>query len=234
LDAYIPKILAYDKADYLMMIEDLGQCEDLSFIYQKRTIDSSAISKFVDILSHIHQSKFDSNYPENRSLRALNYQHIFVLPFMEDNGFQLNDIQTGLQELSLLYKKDKAIKSVVKTIGDQYLQDGNTLIHGDYYPGSWMSEGDNLYIIDPEFSFNGFAEFDLGVMAAHIIMTTGTPEAIETIHNQYTGSIDKKIMTQVAGIEIMRRLIGLAQFPLERSLDENADLLNMARKMILS
>lgn len=234
LEAHIPKILAYDKADYLMMIEDLGQCEDLTFIYKKRTISSSAISKFTKILNHIHQSKFDPSYPKNTSLRQLNYQHIFVLPFMEDNGFQLDDIQSGLQDLSLSYKKDEAIKTVVKTIGDQYLENGDTLIHGDYYPGSWMKESENLYIIDPEFSFNGFAEFDLGVMSAHLIMANENPTAVDTIFNQYTGEADKKLMNQVAGIEIMRRLIGLAQLPLKRSIEEKANLLKTARKMILS
>jgi 5-methylthioribose kinase len=37
----------------------------------------------------------------------------------------------------------------------------------------------------------------------------------------------------VAGIEIMRRLIGLAQLPLERNLEEKEYLLKTAREMVL-
>jgi 5-methylthioribose kinase len=37
----------------------------------------------------------------------------------------------------------------------------------------------------------------------------------------------------VAGIEIIRRLIGLAQLPLQRSIEEKDYLLQHARKMIL-
>ena len=43
------------------------------------------------------------------------------------------------------------------------MQNGDTLLHGDYYPGSWMRVRERLYIIDPEFSFAGPKEFDLGI-----------------------------------------------------------------------
>lgn len=234
LDKNIPEIIAYDPSNYLMMIEDLGKCEDLTFIYQRKSIAPSSISKFTKILSQIHLSKVDKNYPENLVLRQLNHQHIFVLPFMEDNGFQLDDIQSGLQDLSLSYKKDQSIKAIVKSIGDQYLSKGHTLLHGDYYPGSWMTEGDDLYVIDPEFSFLGFPEFDLGVMAGHIIIANGAMNTIDNILDQYKGQVDKKLMTQIAGIEIMRRVIGLAQLPLERSIEEKDILLKTAKTMILS
>lgn len=152
---------------------------------------------------------------------------------MEDNGFQLDDIQNGLQELSLRHKKDTALKSIIETLGTKYLSEGSVLLHGDYYPGSWMTEGNNVYVIDPEFSFLGFAEFDLGVMAAHLIIATSESSYLDLVLKKYQGAIDKKWVHQIAGIEIMRRLIGLAQLPLERTLQEKEYLLQMARKMIL-
>ena len=125
------------------------------------------------------------------------------------------------------------MESVVETLGVKYLSEGSTLIHGDYYPGSWITEDDNIYIIDPEFSFLGFAEFDLGVMAAHLIMATSDSSYLDFVLKKYQGCIDKKWVHQIVGIEIMRRLIGLAQLPLERTLQEKEYLLQMARKMIL-
>ncbi len=97
-----------------------------------------------------------------------------------------------------------------------------------------MTEADNLYVIDPEFAFPGFAEFDLGVMAAHLIMATGKKGYLTQIYNRYQGVADKKLMGQVAGIEIVRRLTGLAQLPLERDLAEKRKLLKKARKLILT
>lgn len=233
LDTHMPKILGYDHTSYVLLLEDLGHCEDMTAIYQKRRISSSQLEKLTSIASAIHQSKVPNDFPDNLEMRKLNHQHIFVLPFLENNGFQLDDLQKGLQQLSIPYKSNEAINKVVHEIGEKYLAKGNTLLHGDYYPGSWMTETNHLYVIDPEFGFAGFAEFDLGVMAAHCIMATHSIDCLNTIYTTYTGKVDKRLMTQVAGIEIMRRLIGLAQLPLERSIKEKEDLLQMAYKMIL-
>ncbi|TFG71242.1 MAG: hypothetical protein E4H26_12695 [Flavobacteriales bacterium] len=73
------------------------------------------------------------------------------------------------------------MKSAVRTIGQKYLSPGETLLHGDYYPGSWMTVGDQFYVIDPEFGFVGFAEFDLGVMVAHLIMATMEVEKLDLV-----------------------------------------------------
>lgn len=230
----MPSILGYDAKEHLLILEDLGQCEDMNSMYASKQIDENQLKRLTSILKAIHESEVPGSFPENMEMRQLNHQHIFVLPFMEENGFQLNDIQQGLQELSIPYKKDTFLKAVINEIGEKYLSPGNTLLHGDYYPGSWMTEGENLYIIDPEFGFVGFAEFDLGVMIAHIIIATADESFLNTIYNFYDGAANKKLTTQLAGIEIMRRIIGLAQLPLERTIDEKQYLLELARKMILS
>ncbi len=233
ITSHIPEILRFDPKNYLMQIEDLGQCEDMTFCYRDRSIAQEILEKLINIAGAIHEVSHLNDFPENMALRKLNHQHIFVLPFLEDNGFQLNDVQQGLQELSLPYKRDYAIKAVVNKLGDMYLSKGNVLIHGDYYPGSWMRLKNEVYIIDPEFSFIGFREFDLGVMTAHLIIATMDPSYLNKVMQLYKSDADSGLVAQVAGIEIMRRLIGLAQLPLERSISEKDDLLKLARKMIL-
>ncbi|WP_282162412.1 phosphotransferase [Ulvibacterium marinum] len=233
LNAHIPKILGYDAETFVMILEDLGHCEDMTLMYAKKSFSKKALEKLVFILGLIHKKKVPADFPKNLEMRYLNHQHIFVLPFLEDNGFQLDDVQPGLQELSMSYKKDTGLKTLVDHIGKIYLSEGHTLIHGDYYPGSWMTEGNNLYVIDPEFGFVGFAEFDLGVMVAHLILATHKPDYMDTILEKYEGKADRRLVSQVAGIEIMRRLIGLAQLPLVRSIEEKEYLLQMAHKMIL-
>lgn len=234
VSVHIPKILGYDSAEHLLLLEDLGHCTDLISIYKNRAISAKQLDRLIFILELVHRKKVDSDFPENLEMRRLNHQHIFVFPFLEDNGFELDKVQPGLQKLAMPYKTDTAIKSVVDQVGRKYLSPGKTLIHGDYYPGSWMTEAENLYVIDPEFAFMGFAEFDLGVMAAHIIMATGKKNYLKRILTNYQGEADKKLASQVAGIEMMRRLIGLAQVPIERTLEEKAKLLRKARKLILS
>lgn len=231
---HFPKILAYDPSNYLMQLEDLGDCDDMTYIYKQRTIDKELVGSLVKLLFTIHNSTPPRGYPSNEILRQLNHQHIFALPFQLENGFQLDIVQQGLQELSIPYKNDQKIKEAVKKIGAKYLGKGKVLIHGDYYPGSWMTKGSKVFVIDPEFSFIGFAEFDLGVMSAHLFMTTMEPSSIRGVLDFYEGQPDVQLVSQVAGIEIMRRLIGLAQLPLERSLEEKDYLLQIAKKMILT
>ncbi|HET8736780.1 MAG TPA: phosphotransferase [Pricia sp.] len=233
VNAHIPNILGYDSEENLLLLEDLGHCRDMVVIYEKRDISARELDRLVFILGLIHRKGVGDNFPDNIEMRQLNHRHIFVLPFLEDNGLDLDEVQPGLQELSISFKGDAALKSVVDHIGEKYLSPGNTLLHGDYYPGSWMTEADNLYVIDPEFAFAGFAEFDLGIMAAHLIMATGKKRYLTLIYDKYQGEADKNLMGQVAGIEIVRRLIGLAQLPLQRSIPEKRKLLKKARKLIL-
>ncbi|TFG71241.1 MAG: hypothetical protein E4H26_12690 [Flavobacteriales bacterium] len=82
------------------MLEDLGHCEDMTAIYGLREVHVDMVEKLVSVLTLIHRTKAPKNFPENLGMRHLNHQHIFVLPFMEDNGFVLDDVQTGLQQLS--------------------------------------------------------------------------------------------------------------------------------------
>lgn len=234
INSHIPRIIGFDADTHILVMEDLGDCDDMSFIYHQRSITDNQFQTLITIIHQIHCAKAPSDFPDNIKMRELNHQHIFILPFMSDNGFSLDDIQPGLQNLSLEYKENEQLKLIINSIGDKYLSKGDTLLHGDYYPGSWMSTDKKLYIIDPEFGFVGFKEFDLGVMAAHFIIATHDISYIEKIKISYPADIENELLKKVAGIEMMRRLIGLAQLPINRTLEEKRELLTMAKNLILS
>ena len=69
-------------------------------------------------------------------------------------------------------------------------------------------------------------------MGAHFIIASSSIEDLSTIIAQYNTSIDEQLMRKIAGIEISRRLIGLAQLPLERTLQEKKELLDIAYELI--
>ena len=233
VESKVPTILAFDADDFLMMIEFVEGFEDMVSLYGHKEISSQVFDTLIQDLATIHQCQ-PTSYPDNDELKALNHQHIFVLPFLEDNGFSLDEIQEGLQALSLPFKNDPELKSRVESIGKRYLAKGDTLLHGDYYPGSWMQSRNRIYIIDAEFSHLGFKEFDLGVMAAHLIMATSDKTYLSKVIDGYTLPKDAVLVKQMAGIEIVRRLIGLAQLPLDRTLEEKRELLETAKSLILS
>jgi 5-methylthioribose kinase len=154
---------------------------------------------------------------------------------LEENGFDLNSIQEGLQELALPYKKDASLKKQVEFLGSLYLSKGKYLLHGDYYPGSWLKTETEIKIIDPEFCYYGSREFDLGVLMAHLYLTKQKQSTIDYVISDYYASseLNSSILNGFIGVEIMRRLIGLAQLPLKMDLKTKGELMQFAHKLIM-
>jgi 5-methylthioribose kinase len=240
LKSFMPKLLGLDEVNNIIITEDLGQANDYSFLYNSgQRMSSDDLAQIVKYISQLHQ-RFRADFPvaqfANREMRALNHEHIFLYPFMEENGFDLDNIQPGLQSVAMLYKKDEELKSVVKTLGDKYLEDGPYLLHGDYYPGSFLKTDSGVKVIDPEFCFYGFAEFDLGVFIAHLKMSEQSEDIMDSVLLNYKkgADFDEKLLNQFVGIETLRRIIGLAQLPLSLSLETKKELLKEAKGLIMN
>lgn len=240
LKSFMPKLLGVDEKNNIIMTEDLGLANDYTFLYKSNErLNSEDLSQMVEFISHLHSSfRSDSSNAifANREMRALNHEHIFLYPFMEENGFDLDNIQSGLQSESMFYKKDEQLKAVIKNLGDKYLADGPYLLHGDYYPGSFLKTDSGIKIIDPEFCFYGYAEFDLGVLIAHLKMSEQSHELIDEVLEKYLKGADfnEKLLNQFVGVEILRRIIGLAQLPLSLSLETKKELLTEAKGLIMN
>ena len=232
-NSFFPNLKGYIPEDYILIMEDLGKGQDMTFIYDNRNVSKNIIKDFSLALFDVHIQNFNEDFPENRELRKWNHQHIFVLPFLENNGFSLNKVQDGLEDLAKPFKQNKKLIKKLKYLGNNYMSKGDTLIHGDYYPGSWLYANEKRFIIDPEFSFIGPKEFDLGVMAAHLVLTTGNKTAIDYIFEYYPNSFNRDLMSQYCGAEMIRRIIGIAQLPMKRDINEKKELLNLALKFIL-
>jgi 5-methylthioribose kinase len=238
LALFMPSLLGIDTIHHIMALQDVGDSRDFTYLYKKnKSLTSTELRQLVDFLNRLHQIPVDkiSDYPTNLALRRLNHEHLFRYPFMIDNGFDLNTIQAGLQEISSPYKTDSRLKLCIDNLGEQYLSQGTTLLHGDYYPGSWLKTKHNLKVIDPEFSFTGRREFDLGVMIAHLKMCETPEDQINSVILGYQSdrNFSWDLCHQFTGIEIMRRIIGLAQLPLDLSLNEKEHLLKEAYNFIL-
>lgn len=232
-NTHFPTILEFSKQEHLLIMEDLGKLPDLTSLYTVRNLEAEMFQELIDALTEIHATAVPKDYPLNTVLRQLNHQHIFILPFMEDNGFSLDNIQKGLQALSLPFKTNIKLKERVEALGKRYMEAGDTLLHGDYYPGSWIHNDTALYVIDPEFSFVGEKAFDLGVLSAHLILATSETAYLDRVLTAYSGTVASDLVRQFTGVEIIRRLIGLAQLPLERSLQEKKNLLDAAAQMLI-
>jgi len=110
------------------------------------------------------------------------------------------------------------------------------LIHGDYYPGSWLRVGQEVKVIDPEFAYFGYAEFDVAVLTAHLLMSGINLIAVKESLNGYDKrkDFDSSLFVEFCGAEILRRIIGLAQVSLELTLSEKSDMIDLAIDFINS
>lgn len=231
--AFVPKILAYDAENHILLTEDLGKGTDFSRIYSgEKTLDEKDISSLMEFLNILHGIQ-PKNFPENRDMRILNHEHIFHFPFQIENGFDLDSVQPGLQEIAMKIKKNDLLKTIVETHGKRYLSKGETLLHGDFYPGSWLEVASGLKVIDPEFGFLGDREFDLGVFLAHLDLG----QQSDTLKNQalssYKHPFNFSLLNTYRGVEILRRLIGIAQVPVKMTLGQKEALINFAQSLIL-
>ena len=238
LQRFAPTLIGFDGESYVLAQEDLGEGTDFTFLYtSSEGMTEAHLEDLLRFLSHLHRvraSPGEAQALENRAMRELNHEHIFRYPYAQDNGMDLDAVVPGLQRVAHSYHQDSALKRRIAELGDLYLQNGDTLLHGDYYPGSWLRVAAGVRVIDPEFGFFGRPEFDVGVMLAHALITATdvySPTRILT-HYQAPTSFDEPLAQAFAGTEILRRLLGLAQLPLSHSLERREALLRQAAALI--
>lgn len=239
LKTKMPNLRGVDKANYVLNLEDLGDGMDYSYLYQKeRDLKVSELEEImgfaVNLHSNVHHGTTDVKIP-NREMRKLNHEHIFVYPYLQDNGLNLDDIIPGLREVGNLYKEDKVLIKIVQQLGERYLIDGKTLLHGDYFPGSWLYTSDGIKIIDPEFCFFGEPEFEIGVTLAHLKLAEQPEAIIDQALKFYMdrAPLQKELCFQFMATEILRRILGLAQLPLSLDLEERLTLLQEAKEILV-
>lgn len=174
----------------------------------------------------------------NAEMRALNHEHIFAFPLRPDNDLDLDAITPGLGLLARQLQNDCSYCDEVKALGDCYLDElcGSCLVHGDYFPGSWLKAENRVCVIDPEFCFFGPPEWDLGTMIGHLYLIGASEELVDRVLTLYAAAapFDISSMRQFAGVEIMRRLIGVAQLPLGYGLNEKQRLLELSRRLVVN
>ncbi len=239
LQEKLPRIQGYMEADRMLVLEDLGDAKDYTYLYQQgQHFSTEEIQHATSFLHDLHGYAFDrltiDAFPLNMEMRQLNHEHIFIYPFLSNNGLDLDTITPGLAHVASKYQDNGRLQAVAKDLGRLYLTNGGPhLLHGDYFPGSWLATSDGFKVIDPEFCFFGPAEFDVGVMTAHLDMARQTYDT-DTILSGHPCELDATLVGRFRSIEIMRRLIGLAQLPVTLSLEEKSELLAGAYNLLMA
>jgi len=233
----MPAVLHVDTRNHVLLLEDVGPAGDFTSIYGGPTLPDSALATLLEWLERLSRVTVPVDRRAvfaNRAMRALNHEHMFVFPLRDANGLDLDGITVGLVDEARRLATDRAYTDAVDALGSRYLSDGGTLVHGDYFPGSWLKAVDGPRVIDPEFCFLGDPEFDCGVLAAHLTIAQSDPDIIQRVLAAATQrQLDVPLVAGYAGVEIMRRLIGVAQLPLSLGIERKRELLGLSRRLVV-
>lgn len=236
LAKHSPKLLGLDEQNKIAYISDLGAATDFEYLYGGgQKLDENTCKKLVQYLKSLHDLKIPDEVEfDNLKMRDLNYEYIFELPFMpENNAIDLDNVTPGLRLVALAYKKDQELSAAAKELGKYYYKKTRILIHGDFYPMSWIETKMGLFIIDPEFGFLGVPEFDLGVLMAHMVMSKNF-KTVYTILKENYQNCDYQLVGKFCAVEIFRRITYVSQLPIINSLAFKSELLEKSAQILKS
>lgn len=239
----MPRLLDWFPQQFALVLEDLGDSQDASFLYQRvpESFDTTVLPKLLSWLRELHvrsaevfltQAAFPSKF-RNTRLRRLNHAHIFSIPLQDAPVVDLESVCPGLTQASQPIRTSPQIRQRCQELGQRYLSSGPCLLHGDFYPGSWLVRGEAVHVIDPEFCFAGSPEFDLGVLLAHLRFAQ-VADAEALIQAGYSRDddvgleLDWALVRAFAAVEVVRRLLGVAQLPLPLDFAQRLQLLDAA------
>jgi 5-methylthioribose kinase len=232
----MPRIVACSEAARILLMEDLEDARDMTSLYAGDAPTPAELDALADYAARLHAGT--AGPPDrafaNRAMRTLDHEHIHRVPLDPGNGLDLDAFEPGLRAAANRLCADARFTALADETGRHYLSDGPHLVHGDYFPGSWVRTRRGLRIIDPEFAHCGAPEHDVGCAIAHLALAGRPRDEAERLLSAYRGhppapTLDPALLARYAAIETVRRLIGVAQLPIPPSRGERAALLERAR-----
>lgn len=235
---FMPSLLFFDQKNRVLVLEDIGEGSDYTSVYRGAEFSREEIGLLAGFLSALHNqvaNPVSGRNLVNREMRELNARHIFFIPLTPNNGLDLESIATGLEKAALDLLRNQAFVHSVAALSTDYLSDGPCLLHGDFFPGSLLHTSRGPKVIDPEFGYFGYAEFDVSVFVAHLILARQKVDRIQWFLEDYRKPDEYNVtrFLKWTGVEIMRRLIGYAQLPLGHAVGSRIRLLELSRRLVM-
>jgi 5-methylthioribose kinase len=225
-DAVLPRVLAFDEPNRVLVLEDLGGAERLDHALLRGADASAALVTLACFLGRVHRgTRGDASLVprfKNATMQRLHGDHIFALPFAP-NDFTL---PPRTAERAAALREDAALREAAAAAYARYLEPEGALVHGDVQAGNVLLPDGGVKLLDAEIAHVGDPAFDLGMLLAHRLLpdaAAGRPgaaartlaacwDAYRQTHG-VEGAPALADALRYAGFELLRRTLGAARVP---------------------
>ena len=105
---------------------------DMSVAYGGYQFSAHEVTAMVSYLLKLHECSHGTPLTgfQNQKMKELNHFHIYDFPLQKNNGLEFSP---DLQNEACFLKSHDEYKNIVRELGNEYLSDGPTLLHGDFF-----------------------------------------------------------------------------------------------------
>jgi 5-methylthioribose kinase len=221
-DAICPRVLALDEANRVLALEDLSECERLDAALARGADVGAQMEALARFLARVHAATARDGALAarfvNDAMRRLHGEHIFVLPFAE-NDFGLSPRLTAAAREA---RADAALVEAAGIAYEHYLTKHGSLVHADVQAGNvLLTPSGGVKLLDAEIAHVGDAAFDLGTLLAHLALPRiargqSAREPLARVCDAYRSECNASdaLLARACrhgGFELIRRTIGAAR-----------------------
>jgi len=221
----LPEVLHFDAAQRVLVLEDLGDAQRLDHALAAGRDVRDPLLALCEFLGRVHAGTRDAPLAarfDNREMQRLHGDHIFQLPFRE-NDFPLSP---ALRARAETLRRDVPLVARIDAAYARYLEPRGALVHADVQSGNVLLAARGPVLLDAEIAHVGDPAFDIGMLLAHVLLAgvahgeskpaqalaAALFDAYARAHGQ-GGCPELPDALRYAGIELLRRTLGAARVP---------------------
>ena len=177
----VPKVFHYSKEMSCIIMEDMFDYKVLrEAMMNNETFDHFAddiavflyntLFKTTDLVMDVMEKKEVAGRLVNLDMCEISERLVFTEPYMNNQGLNKYHADNTDFVSNTLYNNNE-LKTEVAQLKNQFMNNTQSMIHGDLHAGSIFINDKDLKVFDPEFSFYGPMGYDIGNVVGSFIIS---------------------------------------------------------------
>lgn len=198
-----PKVYKYDPIMCAVIMEDISNHENLrKALLKRQTFPKLAdhISTFIvntllpttDLVMDSGEKKDNVKKYINKDLCKISEDLVFTEPYKDYKGRNVI-LEENLEFVEKELYKDKKIVLEASKLKNKFMNNTQTLIHGDLHSGSIFVTENSTKVLDPEFAFYGPIGYDLGNVIGNLFFAWVNAYVTDKEEKEFLNWVEKTI-----------------------------------------